>query len=190
MTKARARFRLGPRHAKIAARELPMYPRLFTAAAFCLIAVASSKAEEDSHAIFRRTEAPKEVRAAVTCDEADDIITRDAFAGGWLWQSKCPSNHANFIKAQIFSRDKNGKDAKLIRFPVPRGTPLDEISNVEFFPTTREFNSLFVNPEDAAVCRTEARWIAQNPLKPKLVFWRETKDCDGKKGWRVLKGKK
>lgn len=164
--------------------------RLLPAFALCLLAAAPAAAQEDGHRIFKRTEAPKEVRAAIICDEADDIVTRDAFAGGWLWQSKCPSNHANFIKAQVFSRDKNGKDAKLIRFPVPRGTPLEEISNVEFFPTTREFNSLFVNPEDEAVCRTEARWIAHDPLKPKLVFWRETKDCDGKKGWRVIVGKK
>lgn len=167
-----------------------MRPCLLPALAFCLLATAPLRAQEDGHTVFQRGETPKEVRAAITCDEADDIVTRDAFAEGWLWQSKCPSNHANYIKAQVFSRDKNGKDAKLIRFPVPRGAPLEEISNVEFFPTTREFNSLFVNPEDGAVCRTEARWIAQNPLKPTLVFWRETKDCDGKQGWRVIVGKK
>jgi hypothetical protein len=26
--------------------------------------------------------------------------------------------------------------------------------------------------------------------KPLLVFWRETKDCEGKKGWVVVVGKR
>lgn len=159
---------------------------LLASVALCLASFAQAqKAEEDSN-IVKRDAAPKAVLAAVACDSVLDYVMREPFAGGWLWQSKCPSNHANEIAAQVFSRDKNGKDAKLIRFPTPSRAQLEEISNVEVFPTTREFNSLFVNPEDKTVCRTEARWIARDPLKPRLVFWRETKDCDGKKGWRVI----
>ena len=146
----------------------------------------SSEDTPNTLTTVKRSEAPKEVLAAIKCDEVVDYVTREPFARGWLWESKCPSNHANEITAQVFSQTKDGKDAKLIRFPVPKGAPLEEISNTEVFPANREFNALFVDPEDKKVCRTEARWIAKDPLKPKLVFWRETKDCDGKTGWRVL----
>jgi len=139
---------------------------------------------------IKRSEAPKEVLAAVKCDAVLDFVTRETFAGGWLWKSKCPSNHANEISAQVFSRHKDGKDAKLILFPAPKGAPIEEISNAEIFPANREFNALFVDPEDGKICRTEARWIAENPLKPRLVFWRETKDCEGRTGWRVLVNRK
>lgn len=162
--------------------------RILLAATFVflpsLAALAQNAAEESG--IVKRELAPKEVLAAIACDSVLDYVTREAFAGGWLWRSKCPSNHANEISAQVFSRDKNGKDARLIRFPAPGRSSLEEISNAEVFPPTREFNHLFVDPEDGKVCRTEARWIAGDPLKPLLVFWRETKDCEGKKGWRVL----
>ncbi|HMN51035.1 MAG TPA: hypothetical protein PKB01_03110 [Xanthobacteraceae bacterium] len=165
--------------------------RLFPLTAFVLCLTSPVPAQSSD--IIKRTEAPKEVLAAITCDHVLDYVTRQPFAGGWLWQLKCPSNHANEVAAQVFSRDREGKDAKLIRFPTPykgKDTRLEEISNVEVFPATREFNHLFVNPEDDAVCRTEARWIARDPLKPELVFWRETKDCDGKRGWRVLVNRK
>lgn len=146
---------------------------------------ALAQESDDKSGIIKRSQAPNEVLTAVRCDETTDYVTREVFADGWLWQSLCPGNHANQIAAQVFSRDKNGKDAKLILFPTPSGPPLEEISNAEIFPTAREFNALFVDPEDGKVCRTEARWIAQDPLKPRLVFWRETKDCEGKTGWRV-----
>jgi len=154
-------------------------------------ALAQNAGEEpNTYVSIKRSDAPKEVLAAVKCSDVVDFVTREPFAGGWLWKSKCPSNHANEIAAQIFSRDKGGKDAKLILFPAPKGAPLEEISNAEIFPANREFNALFVDPENGRVCRTEGRWIAEKPLKPRLIFWRETKDCEGKTGWRVLVNRK
>jgi hypothetical protein len=113
----------------------------------------------------------------------------ERFAGGWLWSWPCPSNHANQIRGFIFSRDKKGAGAKLILFPTPyKGAKarLEDLSNVEVFPTTRDFYHFFMDPEDDSVCRTDAIWIAQEPLKPQLVFWREAKACEGDKGWRTL----
>ncbi len=54
----------------------------------------------------------------------------------------------------------------------------------------REFHHFFTDPENRRACRTEAAWIARDPLKPQLVFWRETKACEGDKGWRVLLDKR
>lgn len=163
------------------------------AAALCAFALPALAQHAETEATYARADIPKEVAAAVNCGTDPDAITRERFADGWLWKWPCPGNHANQIGAHVFSRDKAGKDAKRIRFPTPHKDEaawLDELSNSEFFPAAREFNHLFIDPEDDKVCRTEARWIARAPLKPQLVFWRETKDCDGKKGWRVLVNRK
>jgi hypothetical protein len=40
---------------------------------------------------------------------------------------------------------------------------------------------------ERAVCRSEGRWRLEGPsLRPRLLFWRETRDCEGRKGWRIL----
>jgi hypothetical protein len=160
--------------------------RACLAAAFiCIASVAGAQTEETG--IVPRNQAPKEVLAAFACDDVQDHVMREAFAQGWLWRSKCPGNHANEMAALVFTRSKDGKGAMLVRFPAPKGrATLEALSNAEIFPAAREFNALFVDPEDKRICRTEARWIAKDPVKPRLAFWRETKDCEGKTGWRVL----
>jgi hypothetical protein len=159
--------------------------RRFFLAAFCCMASITGAWSEET--VVKRDQTPKEVLAAFGCDEVQDYVMREAFAQGWLWRSKCPGNHANEMAALVFSRGKDGKGATLIRFPAPKGRArLEALSNAEIFPAAREFNALFVDPEDKRICRTEARWIAKDPVKPRLVFWRQTKDCEGKTGWRVL----
>jgi hypothetical protein len=67
----------------------------------------------------------------------------------------------------------------------------DTISNIRWFPETREIGEIFVDRESAPICRTEARWRLEGEKRtPELVYWRETKDCDGKQGWVVLVGKR
>jgi hypothetical protein len=164
----------------------------FLLAAF-LAPVLPALAQNDD-ATVKKNDIPKAIADAVTCGTEPEFITREAYAGGWLWKWQCPGNHANNIEAHVFSRGKDGSGAQALRFPTPyqgKHAWLEELSNGEFFPAAREFNHLFVDPEDKRVCRTEARWEAKrDPLKPLLVFWRETKDCDGKRGWRVLIDKK
>jgi hypothetical protein len=75
-----------------------------------------------------------------------------------------------------------------LRFPGPhaRAKPAEELSNVRWYPAMRELTELFVDPE-RKVCRTEGRWrLDGKPLRARLVFWRETRDCDGKRGWRTV----
>jgi hypothetical protein len=165
--------------------------RMTLTASFLLAFGGFAHAEDE--ATYAKADIPKAVAAVADCDIEPDSIRRERFADGWLWKWPCPGNHANHIQAHIFSRDSQGADAARMRFPTPHKGErawLGELSNSEFFPAAREFNHLFVDPEDNKICRTEARWIARNPAKPELVFWRETKDCEGKKDWRVLVNKK
>ena len=165
-----------------------MRPILSLALLVMLVSPARAQSSDDS--TIPRSDIPKAVAGAVSCGTEPEFITREAYAGGWLWKWQCAGNHANYIQAHVFSRGKDGSGAQAIRFPTPhRGKDawLDELSNGEFFPAAREFNHLFVDPENGRVCRTEARWVAsRDPAKPQLVFWRETRDCEGKGGWRVL----
>ena len=167
--------------------------RRYLTAACCALAFPALAQHAETEATYAKADISKAVAAVADCDTNPDSIMRERFANGWLWKWPCPSNHANQLEAHIFSIDKEGKDAKRMRFPTPHKGErawLGELSNTEFFPAAREFTHLFVDPENKDICRTEARWIARNPMKPELVFWRETKDCDGKKNWRVLRNKK
>jgi len=156
---------------------------------FCAFAFPVHAQNTETEATYARADIPREIAAAANCDTAPELLVGERFAEGWIWSWPCPSNHANQIRSFVFSRDKAGKNATRIRFPTPhmgKFAWLDELSNAEIFPYAREFYHLFVDPENDKVCRTEATWIARDPLKPQLVFWREAKSCEGNKDWRTL----
>jgi hypothetical protein len=166
----------------------------FTPITLCalLALTAPLRAQEDN--VVQKKDIPKPIADLVTCGTEPEFITREAYAGGWIWKWQCASNHANQIEAHVFSREKDGGGAQALRFPTPykgKDAWLEELSNSEFFPAAREFNHFFVDPENKRVCRTEARWEApRDPLKPELVLWRENKSCEGNSGWRVIINKK
>ena len=76
------------------------------------------------------------------------------------------------------------------------GAFADVISNIRLYPETNEIGEIFVDREvegqtDPNVCRTEGRWrLEGKPPKPRLVFWRETADCEGNTGWTLIVGKR
>jgi hypothetical protein len=40
------------------------------------------------------------------------------------------------------------------------------------------------------ICRAEGRWRMEGKKPaPGLVYWRQTKDCDGKTGWQTVTGR-
>jgi hypothetical protein len=128
---------------------------------------------------------PSAVLEQVTCGGDDQPLgTRRPFAGGFVFTARCPGNHANDIAALVFAENEDGSGARLIRFARPKGEPSEELSNVRWDAARREVSELFVNPEDG-ICRTEGRWRLTG-AKAELIFWRQTRDCDGKRGWRVL----
>lgn len=132
---------------------------------------------------------PASVAAQVACGTNPDDVMRRPFAGGFIFAWKCPSNHANWISALVFATDEDGAGARLLRFPGPsKGRAAsEELSNVRWLPQAREVGELFVDPENRRVCRHEARWRLVGPeRRPELLFWRETRDCEGKRGWRTL----
>jgi hypothetical protein len=135
---------------------------------------------------------PATVRAQADCDvEEGAHASRRTFAGGTVFALKCPGNNQNWIQTLVFATDDKGTNARSLRFPgVPGSSDADratELSNIRWYPRLRELSEIFVDPEQGDICRTERRWrLTGKPPQPQIVFMRETRDCDGKGGWRVV----
>jgi len=136
-----------------------------------------------------KQDVPRAVAEQVTCDGPDIDMMRRAFAGGIVFTARCPGNNANYIQSLVYATDAQGTKARLLMFPRPGGDPADSVSNIRWFPDTHEVTELFVDQE-SKICRTEGRWRIEAEGQPKLIFWRQTRDCDGKKGWRIVTDKR
>jgi hypothetical protein len=161
----------------------------------CLLPGPARAVDVDGDFYFdETTPTPKAVLALQDCDADEKTAAhRKPFAGGFIFAIQCPSNNENFIETLIFSEHEDGSGGWLLKFPKsPRNKDFsDVISNIRWFPETNEISEIFVDRENPPVCRTEARWkLEGKKRKPKLVFLRETRDCEGKKGWAVVVGKK
>ena len=41
------------------------------------------------------------------------------------------------------------------------------------------------------ICKAEGAWRMEGKTpQPALVFWRQTRDCDGKTGWQIMVNRK
>jgi hypothetical protein len=156
-----------------------------------LVPPAALHAQEKA-AIVRPGDIPAMVRAQADCDvEEGAYASRRRFAGGVVFALKCPGNNQNWIQTLVFATDDKGTNARSLRFPsVPGSSYADratELSNIRWYPELRELSEIFVDPEDGDICRTERRWrLVGTPPQPQIIFMRETRDCDGKGGWRVV----
>jgi hypothetical protein len=142
------------------------------------------------------TPIPSQVFALVDCG-ADErsFASRQPFAGGFLFAIQCPGNNENFMQTLIFAAGEDGAGAYPLRFYGPDDIKDDfaeVISNLRVYADKNEIGEIFVDREveeraDPDICRTEGRWRLEGmPPEPKLVFWRETPDCEGRLGWQVV----
>jgi hypothetical protein len=147
-------------------------------------APVSALAQDDADLLDEK-DVPEAVQQQVDCGGPPGVLSRRAFAGGYVFALACPGNHANQMHALVFARDKDGRGSNLIRFPTPRANRIwTELANVRWFPRTGEIAQLLVDPETRP-CRIEARWRL-NGGKAALVHWRQTADCEGRRGWVTL----
>ena len=171
---------------------------VFLAATLFTFTAAAIELEDGTLLFDEETPVPAQVFALETCG-ADEhgMATRRPFAGGFLFAFQCPGNNENSVQTLIFAGDESGTDAHLMVFPLPAhrgGGTQDTLSNIRRYPDTNELAEIFVDREmeqrvDPNICRTEGRWrLEENPPEPRLVFWRETADCEGKTGWKVVVG--
>jgi hypothetical protein len=162
------------------------------AAFVVLLVFACAAARAEGADIVAHSDIPAAVMAAVQCDDTGQDMLREPFAGGVLFRWQCPGSSANLIQALVFADDNDGRGARLLKFPRPghhkRGTgPSTELSNVRLILQSREIAEIFVVPEGGGYCRFEGRWrLSGEARKPVLVSYRQTRDCEGRRGWIKL----
>jgi hypothetical protein len=159
--------------------------------ALLILSPAVLHAQATDAVIVSAADIPASVKAQADCDvEEGAHASRRMFAGGTVFALKCPGNNQNWIQALVFADDDKGANAYSLRFPDAPGRdaePATELSNVRWYHALRELSEIFVDPEQGDICRTERRWrLTGKPPQPQIVFMRETRDCDGKGGWRVV----
>ena len=121
------------------------------------------------------TPTPAAVLALQDCD-ADERTPRIASHSPAVssFAVQCASNNENFVETLIFSEHEDGSGGWLLQFPRPTqrgGGMADTISNIRWFPKTREIGEIFVDRESPPICRIEARWrLEGEKRKPKLTM--------------------
>jgi hypothetical protein len=154
-----------------------------------LIFITPAFAQTSDSIPLDQKDVPKSVAEQVACGGPENGMSRRPFAGGFVFTAQCPGNHANYIQALVYAQDEQGTHARLLMFRRPgkksESNPADSLSNIRWFPQAREVTELFVDPE-STICRTEGRWRLDAKAQPQLVYWRQTRDCEGKSGWRVV----
>ena len=166
--------------------------RLLPLATLLVVAAAPVFAQDDGSVVV--DDLPPPVAEATWCaEDGPGFATRRAFAGRVVFAVQCPGNNANFIQAVVVADDEAGTHARAIVFPTPDPAnpdfPNDALSNIRWLDHD-ELSDLFVDPEETdGPCRHEGRWrLGGEPVTATLLFWRETRDCDGKGGWVVRFG--
>jgi hypothetical protein len=154
--------------------------------------VEGAAQEQNTGELIGRRDIPAAVRSLVPCGTDPDMVTRHAFAGGYLFAWDCARNPANLLQALVFTERYDGTGARLLRFPQPKGEPTSrrgpdattEISNKRLFPLTGEIVEVYIDPVEGGLCRFEGRWKLTGAARtPMLVSFRQTRDCRGRDGW-------
>ncbi len=139
------------------------------------------------------TPLPASVRALEECGTSGQAH-RKRFAGGFVFALQCAGNNENYVETLIYAKTEDGTGARLLRFPGPAGRRAgfeDTLSNIRWYADQNEIGEIAVDREAPRICRSEGRWrLEGKEPTPQLVFWRETKDCEGRRGWVVIVGKK
>jgi hypothetical protein len=162
------------------------------ATAFSLVCGSIAQAQTPSSP---RTETltDKDVPASVTsrfrCGKPAGPVTVRAFAGGFIFTQPCPSG-TDVPDRLVFASDRNGTGAHLLQFVRPEGRRVSALDNVAFKQDSMEISGT-VGRLSRRICRAEGAWRLEGKFpQPALVFWRQTRDCDGKTGWQTMVNRK
>ncbi len=112
-----------------------------------------------------------------------------AFAGGFVFSQPCPSG-TDTPDRLVFATDKSGPARRLLQFVRPEGRRVSALGNVEFAAAETEIAGTS-GRLSRRICRAEGRWRMEGKTpQPALVFWRQTRDCDGNTGWQTMVNRK
>ncbi|MET0279099.1 MAG: hypothetical protein ABW198_12285 [Pseudorhodoplanes sp.] len=128
---------------------------------------------------------PKTVTARLRCSKPSGPVTMRAFAGGFVFSQPCPSGTETPDRL-VYATDKIGTGARLLQFHRPEGRRVSELGSVTFTTADSEIAGT-VGRLSRRICKAEGAWRLEGKTpQPGLVFWRQTRDCDGKSGWQTM----
>ena len=138
------------------------------------------------------TLAEKDVPAAVAsrmkCKSPSNAMTRRPFAGGFVFIQSCPEGSEPLVRV-VFATSRDGAGARILQFHRPEGRRMSALETVTFLPADNEISGT-TGRLTRLICHAEGRWRMEGKQPaPGLVFWRQTRDCDGKTGWRTVTGR-
>jgi hypothetical protein len=168
--------------------ELVLKPVLGLAAAGMLLAATPTQAAAqtaDAPQALAGKDVPRLVAARLRCADPQGQVTRRAFAGGFVFDQTCRQRDAAQTRV-VFSTTRDGKDARLLQFHGPEGRRLSSLASIAFEAGKDEISGT-VARLSRRICRAEGRWRMEGRKPaPALVYWRHTRDCEGKRGWQVM----
>lgn len=152
--------------------------------------VAQAQAQAPAGAeLLAEKDVPRTVTARLRCSKPSGPVTVRAFAGGFVFSQPCPSG-TDTPDRLVFATDRSGAGARLLQFVRPEGRRVSALGNVEFAAAETEIAGN-VGRLSRRICRAEGRWRMEGKTpQPALIFWRQTRDCDGKTGWQTMVNRK
>jgi hypothetical protein len=167
--------------------------RLITAAAAAIVAVAIngtpalSQASSETETLADK-DVPGSVASRMQCKSPAGPMTRRPFSNGFVFVQPCTEGAEPFVRV-VYATDRDGAGARVLQFHRPEGRRMSLLATVSFFPAENEISGTS-GRLTRRICRAEGRWRMEGKQPaPGLVYWRHTKDCDGKTGWQTVTGR-
>ena len=133
-------------------------------------------------------EVPARVASRMKCKSPSGPMTRRPFSGGFVFIQSCADGAEPLVRV-VYATTPGGAKARLLQFHRPEGRRMSALATVVFLPAENEIAGT-TGRLTRLICRTEARWRMEGKQPaPGLVFWRQTRDCEGKNGWRTVVGR-
>ena len=165
-----------------------MMRSVLLAAAFAAISFQAAQAQAPAVETLTEKDVPKTVTSRLRCSKPAGPVTVRAFAGGFVFSQPCPSGTDNADRL-VYASDKNGTGARLLQFVRPEGRRVSALANTTF-AADNEISGA-VGRLSRRICKAEGAWRMEGKTpQPALVFWRQTRDCDGKTGWQTMVSRK
>ncbi len=147
-------------------------------------AQSSAPAQPAASETLAEKDVPKTVTARLRCSKPSGPVTVRAIAGGFVFSQTCPSG-TDTPDRLVFATGRDGTGARLLQFHRPEGRRLSELGNVTYTTADNEIAGT-IGRLSRRICKAEGAWRMEGKTpQPALVFWRQTRDCDGKTGWQT-----
>lgn len=166
-----------------------MMRSVLAAAAVAALSFQAAQAQAPAVETLAEKDVPKAVTARLRCSKPSGPVSVRAFAGGFIFSQPCPAGTETPDRL-VFATDKNGTGARLLQFHRPEGRRVSALNVVAFAAADNQISGS-VGKLSRRICKAEGTWRMEgkNP-QPGLVFWRQTRDCDGKTGWQTMLNRK